>query len=303
MVQPQSPEQSRQKRESRSNRPRVLLLADHSRPEVPRNIDDVRRLVARYSDLEGELQANGEPLPASLDADLAVVLGGDGTLLSQARRMSQHEIPLVGVNFGRLGFLAEFDWPGLQQHAGVVFGPKPPIHEQLIVATEVCGPGERCVHQDIAINDSVITAGRPFRMIELQLMVDGHEGPTLTGDGVIVATPVGSTAYNVSAGGPIVHPRLEAMIITPIAAHSLAFRPIVVGAQSTVEVKVLRANEGTTLVLDGRVTVPLKVGQSVRVKRHEKRARFVANPSSNYWEVLLEKMRWAAPPTYRDRGA
>jgi NAD+ kinase len=140
-------------------------------------------------------------------------------------------------------------------------------------------------------------------MIELHLSIDAEEGPSMTGDGVMVATPVGSTAYNVSAGGPIVNPDVDAMIITPIAAHSLAFRPIVVSAASTIEAKVLRANEGTTLVLDGRVTVPLKVGQSVRVKRHDKRARFVTNPSSTYWQILLQKMRWAAPPTYRDRGA
>jgi NAD+ kinase len=149
----------------------------------------------------------------------------------------------------------------------------------------------------------VITAGHPFRMIELNIAINGEPGPTLTGDGVIVSSPVGSTAYNVSAGGPIVHPRLEAMIITPIAAHSLAFRPIVLWAGGEVIVTIKRANEGTTLVLDGRVTVPLKVGQSVRVTKHPKKARFVANPSSTYWQILLEKMRWAAPPTYRDRGA
>ena len=121
--------------------------------------------------------------------------------------------------------------------------------------------------------------------------------------GVIVSTPIGSTAYNVSAGGPIVHPALDAMIITPIAAHSLAFRPIVLGTGGDVRVGITRANEGTTLVLDGRVTVPLKVGHTVVIARHELRARFVANPSNTYWGVLLEKMRWAAPPTYRDRGA
>ena len=284
------------------HRPHVLLLAHRSRPEVARLLDDVRKVVAQYAQIVEELEPNGEPLPKQLQADLALVLGGDGTLLSQARRVVDRQLPLVGVNFGRLGFLAEFDWQSLQQHAKCIFGPNPPIHEHLILAVEVCEKDDRCAHQDIAINDCVITAGHPFRMIELKLSVDGNEGPTLTGDGTIVATPVGSTAYNVSAGGPIVNPKVNAMIITPIAAHSLAFRPIVTSADATVEVEVIRANEGTTLVLDGRVTVPLKVGQRVKVQRHPKRARFVANPSSTYWQILLEKLRWAAPPTYRDRG-
>lgn len=282
-------------------RPRILLLANHSRPEVSSLIDDVRSRIAKHAEIVSELEADTTPLPQDISADLAVVLGGDGTLLSQARRVVERQLPLVGVNFGRLGFLAEFDWETLQQHAAIVFGPDPPIHEQLILSVTV-QDGRRASHRDIAINDCVVTAGHPFRMIELQIMIDSSPGPTLTGDGVIVATPVGSTAYNVSAGGPIVNPKLDAKIITPIAAHSLAFRPIVLDADSDLQIEVVRANPGTTLVLDGRVTVPLKVGQRVAVSRHPKRARFVANPSSSYWKILLEKLRWAAPPTYRERG-
>lgn len=285
-----------------ASKPRVILLANRSRPEVPRLIDEVRAGIARHAAIIAELEADGGPLPAGLEADLAVVLGGDGTLLSQARRVADRELPLVGVNFGRLGILAEFDWPGLQQQASVVFGGRPPVHEHLILAVRVEDELGAVIHRDIAINDCVVTAGRPFRMIELELTINGNDGPSLTGDGVIVSTPIGSTAYNVSAGGPIVHPALDAMIITPIAAHSLAFRPIVLGVGGDVRVGITRANEGTTLVLDGRVTVPLKVGQTVTVSRHDRRALFVANPASTYWGVLLEKMRWAAPPTYRDRG-
>jgi NAD+ kinase len=284
-------------------RPRVLLLASRLRPEVSRLIGDLRHVIEKRAKVIAECEPDDKPIGSTKDFDLAVVLGGDGTLLSQARRVFNCGLPLVGVNFGRLGFLAEFDAQSLEQHADVVFGPNPPIQEQLILTAEVCEKDGRCVQQDVAINDCVISAGHPFRMIELHLSIDGNLGPSLTGDGVIIATPVGSTAYNVSAGGPIVNPNLDAMIITPIAAHSLAFRPIVVNAESTIEIEILRCNEGTTLVLDGRVTLPLKVGQAVRVKRHAKRARFVTNPSSSYWQILLEKMRWAAPPTYRDRGA
>lgn len=286
------------------NRPHVLLLANHSRPHVATLLDDVRAMIERHAIIAAEQETNGNALGDDIKADLAVVLGGDGTLLAQARRVIEREMPLVGVNFGRLGFLAAFDWESLQQHAEVIFGENPPILEHLVQYVEVLSEDAAVIHRDIAINDCVVTAGRPFRMIELQLSVDDDEGPSLTGDGAIVSTPIGSTAYNVSAGGPIVHPTLDAMIITPIAAHSLAFRPIVVNADSSVSIEIVRANPGTSLVLDGRITVPLKVGQRVRVTRHRhRRARFVTNPSSTYWRILLEKMRWAAPPTYRDRGA
>jgi NAD+ kinase len=283
--------------------PRVLLLANHSRPQVPRLIDDVRRELSRHAVVVADLEAEDSPLASDLKADLAVVLGGDGTMLSQARRLADRRIPIVGVNFGRLGVLAEFDWQGLQHHAEVIFGSHPPIHDHLILGVEVRDQDDRVIHADLAINDCVVTAGMPFRMIELELSINGNQGPTLTGDGVIVSTPIGSTAYNVSAGGPIVHPAIDAMIITPIAAHSLAFRPIVMGVGGELTIDITRANDGTTLVLDGRVTIPLRQEQTVVVRRHPLRARFVSNPSSTYWGILLEKMRWAAPPSYRDRGA
>lgn len=286
-----------------SSRPRVVLIANRSRHEVVAMIDDVHRLVSEHATIVGEIDADDGPLAPDLKSDLAVALGGDGTMISQARRLASKRIPLIGVNFGRLGVLAEFDMHSLRQHAAIVFGPHPPVHEHLIIDIAVLDESGAESRREKAINDCVITAGPPFRMIELEISINGNEGPTLTGDGVIIATPIGSTAYNVSAGGPIVQPTLDAMIITPIAAHSLAFRPIVVGTGGAIEIDIARANAGTTLVIDGQATVPLCKGQRVRVARHTDRARFVQNPSSTYWHILLQKMRWAAPPTYRDRGA
>ncbi|MHC4109381.1 MAG: NAD(+)/NADH kinase [Planctomycetota bacterium] len=284
------------------SRPRVLLLTDRTRRDILDLLDEIRAGIKVWADIVGDLATDGAPLPADVEAELAVVLGGDGTLLSQARRVVDHELPLVGVNFGRLGFLAEFDWHSLQQHAAVVFGPDPPILERMMLTAVVYDPDGSALHSGLAINDCVVTAGSPFRMIELRLSVDGAEGPTLSGDGVIVATPAGSTAYNVSAGGPIVDPTLEAMIVTPLAAHSLAFRPFVLSPECQVRIEVAHANEGTSLVLDGQVSLAARRGQTITIRRHAGKARFVANPSTTYWKLLLDKMRWAAPPTYRDRG-
>ncbi len=286
----------------RMPRPRVLLLADRRRSKASGFLDELRRGIEKWADVAGELDTNGEPLPDDVEADLAVVVGGDGTLLSQARRVLDRALPLVGVNSGRLGFLAEFDHKSLLQHAAVVFGPDPPVIEHMMLAASVSGAGGRTVHSGMAINDCVVTAGHPFRMIELRLSIDGAEGPALAGDGVIVATPVGSTAYNVSAGGPIVDPKLEAMIVTPLAAHSLAFRPFVLSPGCELRIEVARANEGTSLVMDGQSPVPLESGNAVTIRRHPKKALFVANPSTSYWRILLDKMRWAAPPDYRARG-
>ena len=283
-------------------KPRVLLLVDRTRQEVLDVLEEVRAGVAQHADITGEFDTGHEPLPKEVHADLAVVLGGDGTLLSQARRVVDQQLPLVGVNFGRLGFLAAFDWASLQQHAEVVFGPNPPIIEHMMLAAEVYDANGKSVHSGRAVNDCVVTAGPPFRMIELGLQIDDAKGPSLRGDGVIVSSPVGSTAYNVSAGGPILDPKLEAMIVTPLGAHSLAFRPFVLCPECQLHIQVKHANEGTSLVLDGQVSVSVQAGQRITIQSHTRKARFVANPSTAFWEILLEKMRWAAPPTYRDRG-
>lgn len=284
-------------------RPRVLLLADCTRPEIAELLQELRAGISKWADITGQFQTDSKPLGDEVEADLAVVVGGDGSLLSQARRVADRALPLVGVNFGRLGFLAEFDRRTLLQHGAIIFGPDPPIIEHMMLAVAVYDDQGGAVHSGLAINDCIVTAGPPFRMIELRLSIDSAEGPTLSGDGVIVSTPVGSTAYNVSAGGPIVDPKLEAMIVTPLAAHSLAFRSFVLSPSCELRIEVARANEGTSMVLDGQVPLPLEPGNVVKIHRHPRKARFVTNPAMSYWQVLLERMRWAAPPTYRDRGA
>lgn len=280
--------------------PRVVLLASHDRPDVARVTEQLRAALASRVTIVQELPVTGDPLPDDLEADLAIAVGGDGTLISQARRLSDRDLPLIGVNVGRLGFLAEFDPQSIIDHADEVFGDAPPVHEHLMLSMEVHDDSGRITEHELAMNDGVITAGEPFRMIELSLRINGITGPMLNGDGVIVATPVGSTAYNVSAGGPIVHPFVEALAITPLAAHSLAFRPIVVAASSEICIDVLKANEGTTLVADGRVAARLQAGQRVFFRIHDRRAKLVINPATPYWRILLDKLRWAAPPTYRD---
>lgn len=301
-------------------RPRVILLANRDKPAVRQALPELRPWLAERATIVAEPDAAvpTESWACDLgrfsDVDLAVVLGGDGTLLAQARRLVELEVPILGVNFGKLGFLAEFSLEDLRTHWPAVAGGGCRQSRRVILDVRVLGAGseahpvvDRERDATLAINDVVITAGPPYRMIELELVIDDGPIPTagsgsgakFSGDGVIVATPTGSTAYNLSAGGPVVSPEVEAFCLTPICPHSLSFRPLVVSGQARVMVRVLEANEGTTLVLDGQEPRPLARGDRVIVRRHARRLHLLHNPSFNYWQMLAGKMHWAARPRSR----
>lgn len=284
----------------------ALLIINTAKPDAVAAAAQVRALVEGAGGrVAAELAADGVPVaPAALKGvDLAVVLGGDGTLLSQSRRFVAQGLPLLGVNLGKLGYMAEFDLDALRQHAPAVFGDAP-LHllDRPLLTVEVLRAGA-AVATGLSLNDAVVTAGPPYRMISLSIRIDGQPGPRIDGDGLIVSTPIGSTAYNVSAGGPIVAHDVKAMVLTPIAAHSLSFRPVVVSLDSVLEIGIERANRddetGTTLVLDGQAATLLADGDVVRIRRNGKSARFVRNPAGSYWATLINKMRWAAPPASR----
>lgn len=305
----------------------VLLLVNRSKPAVNEALPAIRALVTRHGRLAGELDASSSTLTlADLPSptDLVMVLGGDGTLLSQARRCVDLGIPLIGVNLGKLGFMAEFDVTAFTRQAPDLLGSGPlTLTERTMIEAEVHRPSSEQsgnlnhpIFLGRALNDCVITAGPPYRMIEIGLKLGGVEGPILRGDGVIVSTPVGSTGYSVSAGGPIVSPELDSLAITPIAAHSLSFRPIVVSSRTPIELTVIRSNAvknaglwegagtsnadqpppmGTTMVLDGQVLRPVTEGERIVLKGHDRPIRLVRNIESNYWQTLVRKLHWARP--------
>jgi NAD+ kinase len=174
-----------------------------------------------------------------------------------------------------------------------------------MLQAECWKPGDKRPHATgLALNEAVITAGPPFRMIELSLSLNGVPGPVMRGDGLIIATPVGSTAYTLSAGGPVLAPSVDAMVVTPVAPQSLAFRPLVLTADSRLEVGMIRVNQGprgsgTALVLDGQEMTPLDSGSRVLVSRHPRRVRFVHNKKTDFLDTLVKKLRWAMAPDLR----
>lgn len=320
---------------------KALVLVNRSKPDAVAALGEVSSLISTRGRILATLDTNGDPLPESArEADIIVVLGGDGTLMSQSRRCAHLGAPLLGVNFGKLGFMAEWDLPSLKRHAAMLFdgagGAPLPTQSRFMLETTVAGganaptrsagagrpetespaggpchggeppAGGPCHGDGLALNDAVVTAGPPYRTITLSLRIDGQDGPAVIGDGLIVSTAIGSTAYNVSAGGPILHPSVEAMVITPIAAHSLSFRPIVVPAGAQVELVAEIVNSdgrggGTTLVLDGQNSALLRAGDCITIRRHDAPIRLVRNPDSQYWATLINKMHWALPPRIRTR--
>jgi NAD+ kinase len=293
---------------------RVIVLANTSKPEVVEAMREFRPWLADRCDVVADREVHGKKaaheIDALPDADLAIVLGGDGTLLAQARRLVELGIPMLGVNFGKVGFLAEFEMPDVKRHWDrIVCNECRRTHRMMLEArvyplgaprwgldAELPEP----VFRELAMNDVVVKEGPPFRMVEMELAIEPDvyrsSAATLGGDGIIVSTPSGSTAYNLSAGGPIVSPGLDALAVTALAPHSIAFRPIVFSATCDVWVTLNRANRGTSLVLDGQVSSGLSTGQQVHIVKHDKALELIHNPGLNYWRLVSRKMHWAARP-------
>lgn len=287
---------------------RVLLIVNRNKPEALAAAGEVRALIQKHASLLGEIGAD-DPNPSSFaqqapDAipHLIIVLGGDGTLLHQAREFVGTGVPMLGVNLGKIGFMAEFDMATLRARAAeLLTSTTLPMRELGLLRIQILSDTGEPRFDGRALNDAVITAGPPYRLITISLTIDGEQGPVMNGDGLVIATPTGSTAYNLSAGGPILEPGTNAMAVTPICAQSLSFRPIVVPGSTRVEARLLAINangsgDGTTLVLDGQVYTPLAKGERVVITSLGQSVRFVRNTALGYWGRLMGKMNWAATP-------
>jgi len=289
---------------------RVIIVANVGKPQVARALEQWRPWIAQRAEIAG-IETDGGDF-SHVDADLILVFGGDGTLLSVARRLQGRPIAVMGVNLGRLGFLASFTPDNFQKYFDQYLTHGLPISARQMLEASVVSADKKCPVDDpaalvacrrfhaTALNDAVITAGAPFRMIELNISAGTDAGVGYMGDGVIVATASGSTAYSVSAGGPIISPDVEAFCITPICPHSLSFRPVVVSSQSTIMIVALKVNEGTTLFCDGQASTRLLAGDKIVVRRNARDVLLVENPEAREWRSLAEKLNWAAGPRYSE---
>ena len=234
-----------------------------------------------------------DDLPAA--CDLVVVLGGDGTLIGMAGRIAQSRvsIPILGVNFGSLGFLTEITLPELYPALESVLAGTALIDERMMLRAQTMRSGQTIADRFV-LNDAVITKGALSRIIDLAVWVDDQPIMRVRADGLIVASPTGSSAYNLAAGGPIVHPAVDALLLTPIAPHMLTNRPVVVPGASQVRVEPVMndTSDKVFVTFDGQSGHPLQSSDVVNIRRAERPLRLVRAPTRNYFDVLRQKLKW-----------
>ena len=279
------------------SKPKVILFCDTNRPNASEAVEQFLDFAGNKVDVLANCFETGCDLDTLRQADYAVVFGGDGTILGAARQLCQSKVPVIGVNVGKLGYLAEFSIQELQQQFERISSGDVFIEKRMIMDCAV-RRGDEVVFRSTAVNDAVIAAGAPFNMIEMKLTVQKEKLAVCIGDGIIVSTPTGSTAYNLSAGGPIVSAGLSAIVITPVCPHSLSFRPIVINADSQVAIEMVRMNDQTTLLLDGQVQRELELGDIIEIQKHDGQFLVVNNPMRTQWETLVSKLNWAGKPRY-----
>jgi NAD+ kinase len=223
--------------------------------------------------------------------EMIIVLGGDGTLLSVARLVEGKDVPILGVNVGGLGFLTEVTHEELYQTLEKVFNNEFIMEERLLLKAQIFRHGE-LVARSFALNDVMVSKGTLAKMIRLEIYADNQFVSALRGDGVIVSTPTGSTAYSLSAGGPILHPSVDAMILTPICPHTLTNRPIVIPDHIKIETILKSKEEGVMATFDGQVGFSLRQEDVVEIRASETKTKLIHSPAIDYYEVLRRKLKW-----------
>jgi NAD+ kinase len=264
---------------------KVVIVTKPRQPEVARAAAELAEWFSRRG------------VAASLDAgsvataDLCVVVGGDGTLLAAARLIDGSPTPILAINYGGLGFLTEVTREDMYTALERVLDQEPVTDDRMMLEVSVYrGAGEPVTHH--ALNDAVIHKGALARIIELEAGVDGRYVSKVRSDGLILATPTGSTAYNVSAGGPIVHPRMSAIIMTPICPHTLTNLPLVLPPESRVDVTLKSAQDEVYVTVDGQVGWKLAPEDRITVCRSNRIVRLIAPAGMDYFDVLRRKLKW-----------
>jgi NAD+ kinase len=273
-----------------NQRARALILTDGSRAEMRNTVERLRPVLDKHLDVIGVSLDFSADLDTD-DADLAIVFGGDGSILRAARQMGTNQKPVLGVNLGRLGFLAALQPDKLEQALPEIAACRYCVNEHLMFECTHERNGAQLT-QVLGLNEASVLAGAPFTMLDIQLYVDGELATTYSCDGLIVSTPIGSTAHSLSAGGPILRNNLQAFVVSPINPHTLTNRPVVDSADRTLEIAVPKPNEGTSLMVDGRVLGTIEAKDRVRITRSEAMFKTVEVAGQSYYRTLREKLGW-----------
>ncbi len=235
-------------------------------------------------------------------ADLALVLGGDGAILRAVRQMGYHQRPTLGINLGKLGFLTEVNLEEIQTVLpGILQGQCTVTrHLMLECLVERKGAAESEPLRRLSLNEVIVFADPPMELVEIALEIDGASVTTFAGDGLILSTPIGSTGHNLSAGGPILHQDLQAIVMTPICAHTLTYRPLIDRADRQFGIRLPQPTARGTVIVDGQDRISITHEDRVTIVQAPVAFERVRRPVSSYYRTLQDKLRWGAPPSYRE---
>lgn len=220
------------------------------------------------------------------NSDIIVLIGGDGTFLSVAKEAAEADIPVAGFNLGTLGFLTELKKEELEESLGAILQNRMKISQRKLLQLHFGG------EKNIALNDVVVSKGNIARVVKLLLEIDDHYVAEIKADGLIVSTPTGSTAYSLAAGGPIINPDVNGIVVTPICPHSLTFRPFVIPDSAKVKVKLISENSEVFITIDGQKVIPMASGDCFETTIYSKRLKMVVSENINYFRLLNEKLNW-----------
>lgn len=240
---------------------------------------------------EADRPQNSSAYPDQFDADLIVVLGGDGTMISTARHIGDRDVLVLGINYGSLGYLTDFRIEEMFAALEAIFAGAYEVDSRVMLSVEHFRDGKP-LEKGRILNDVVVNKAALARIIEIDVQLNGLYVNSFRADGLIISTPTGSTAYNLSAGGPIVFPSMNAVIITPICPFTLTNRPIVVPDDAVIELSLKDVNEGVILTLDGQIGYSIEAGDSVQIRKSRTTLNLLQPPNRNYFDVLRNKLKW-----------
>ena len=287
----------------------IALIGKYHSPEISESLNSLAKYLHQRGVavvVEKDTVINSEPLAdmqrwesgdfAAIGerADLAIVLGGDGTMLNAARQLARYRVPLVGVNQGHLGFMTDIARNEMLSCMDDLLNGKFVAEYRLLLDVEVLRGGEN-IASSLALNDVVVDKGAIGRLIEFELFIDGEFIYNLRSDGLIISTPTGSTAYSLSANGPILHPHVAAIALVPLCPHSLTNRPILVSDRNEIDIRIVRATDSRAH-FDGQVTIDLNPGDRVRIRRAECSICLLHPPGYSYFAMLRQKLHWSEHP-------
>jgi NAD+ kinase len=273
---------------SKNIRPKIVILGVPDRDRVRTALNRLRPAIAEAGDIIAEDLKFEYDFSAN-EHDLVIVLGGDGSMLQAARQMGINQSPTLGVNCGRLGFLAALspdDFLSTWPHFGRFH-----LVDHLMLRTALVRDGE-VISEQLALNEAAILGGPPYNILDIDLYADGNLATRYRCDGLIVATPIGSTAHNLSAGGPILRRHLQAMVISPLSPHTLTCRPLVDSADTRLELTVTEPNESTSVVVDGRILGRVLPGDRIRIERAKLSFQMLSVRGQDDYVALREKLGW-----------